>query len=145
MLIWFSVQSGPSLLLALPPPLFDRKWVKWIQILSESAKTAILLNGIPGPWIQIRRGLRQGDPLSPLLFLIVAYVLQKVIQGFCREVGPKHPIVADLTCPVIENADYTLILFQGDPNQARLLKEILDAFSMMTCLMINYENLPWFL
>jgi hypothetical protein len=46
------------------------------------------------------------------------------------EGGLKHPLVTDQTCHVIQYADDTLILKQGCPNQARLLKEILDAFSM---------------
>jgi hypothetical protein len=98
------------------------------------------LNGIPRPWIQIKRGLRQGDPLSPLLFLIIVDILQKVIQGFSKEGSLNHPLVSDLTCPVIQYADDTLIIFQGEPHQACLLKEILDAFSLMTGLSINYDK-----
>jgi hypothetical protein len=41
---------------------------------------------------------------------------------------------------VIQYANDTLILFQGDPNHARLLKEILNAFSLTTGLMINYNK-----
>jgi hypothetical protein len=52
----------------------------------------------------------------------------------------KHPIVPNLPCPVIQYAKDTLILFQGDPGQACLLKEILDAFSMTTGLHINYDK-----
>jgi hypothetical protein len=56
------------------------------------------------------------------------------------EGGLKHPLVTNLTSPIIQYADDTLILFQGDPNEARMLKEILEAFSMMIGLKINYEK-----
>jgi hypothetical protein len=61
---------------------FDHKWLQWMKALLEIAKTTILLNGIPGPWIQIKRGLRQGDPLSPLLLIILVDVLQQIIKKF---------------------------------------------------------------
>jgi hypothetical protein len=59
---------------------FDRKWIDWIHSLTSTTKTAILLNGILGPWINIKQGLRQGDPLSPLLFLLVVDFLQQIIK-----------------------------------------------------------------
>jgi hypothetical protein len=46
---------------------FDSKWIKWIHLISSTVKIAILLNSITDPWIQTKRGLRQGDPLSPPL------------------------------------------------------------------------------
>jgi hypothetical protein len=52
----------------------------------------------------------------------------------------KHPIVTDLTCPVIQYTDDTLILIQGCSSQARLLKEILEVFSATTGLQINYAK-----
>jgi hypothetical protein len=116
------------------------EWINWIQSLTNSAKTAILLNGILGPWINIKRGLRQGDPLSPLLFLLVVDVLQQIIKHFSNEGHLLHPIVHGSSCPMIQYANDTLILIQGCPDQARLLKEILDAFSETTCLAINYAK-----
>jgi hypothetical protein len=119
---------------------FDRKWLKWFHMLTKSAKTVIPLNGVPGPWIQIKRGLRQGDLLSPLIFILIVDILQKVIQRFSREGFLTHPIVHDQTCLVIQYADDTLIILQGCPDQARMLKEILEAFSSTTGLTKNYSK-----
>jgi hypothetical protein len=94
---------------------FDLKWIQWMKLLTNSAKTAILLNGIPGPWIQIKRGIRARGSTLPLLFLVIADILQKVIQCFSSEGQLKHPLVADQTCPFIQYADGTLILIQGCP------------------------------
>jgi hypothetical protein len=136
----FDTVSWDCLLRILHIRGFNRKWLNWIHLLNTSAKTAIFMNGIPGPWIPIKRGLRQGDPLSPLIFLIIVDILQQTIQHFSREGRLKHPIVSNLACPVIQYADDTLILFQGCPDQARLIKEILEAYSIMTGLKINYDK-----
>jgi hypothetical protein len=119
---------------------FDQKWINWTHNLTNIAKTTVLLNGIPGPWINIKRGLRQGDPLCPLLFLLVVDVLQQVIKRFSIEGHLLHPIVQDSPCLVIQYADDILILIQGCLDQARLLKKILDAFSTSTGLAINYAK-----
>lgn len=119
---------------------FDGKWMSWIEELLTSAKTAILLNGIPGNWINIKRGLQEGDPLSPLLFIVVVDVLQQAIKQSALNGLLRHPILEDQPCPVLQYADDTLIVLQGDVQQARILKEILDSFAISTGLKINYNK-----
>ena len=80
---------------------FDDPWRSWISKILTSGKTAVMLNGVPGRWITCRRGLRQGDPLSPYLFIIVADVLQRLIRCGVERGELQHPIDATLSCPVL--------------------------------------------
>lgn len=59
-----------------PPP-----WIRWISNILTSSFFSILINGIPSPTFRPSRGIRQGDPLSPFLFVILAEGLGRSIKA----------------------------------------------------------------
>jgi hypothetical protein len=59
---------------------FPLRWIQWIQDILTTGTSSILLNGTPSKVFHCRRGVRQGDPLSPLLFVLAAYLLQSIVN-----------------------------------------------------------------
>lgn len=133
----FDSVSWGSLLSVLHARGFPPKWCDWIQQLQETAKSAVLLNGVPGRWIPCKKGLRQGDPLSPYLFILVADVLQQMLT---RDTVLRHPLAPDRPCTVLQYADDTLIVARADGEAMLRLKGLLDSFSRATGLSINYSK-----
>jgi hypothetical protein len=61
------------------------RFLKWIALILYTTNTRVTVNGVPGDRIQHTRGLRQGDPTSPLLFVIGMQVLSSLVAKAVEE------------------------------------------------------------
>jgi len=59
---------------------FSPKWCRWVEGMISGESVGIKVNDEIGPYFQTKRGLRQGDPMSPILFNIVADMLALIIK-----------------------------------------------------------------
>ena len=57
------------------------KWTNWVMNMVSSTIFLILVNGSPSSPFNASRGIRQGDPLSPFLFIIVAEGLGRMLKN----------------------------------------------------------------
>lgn len=68
------------------------RWRTWVRDLNTSSRSAVVLNIVPGRWFECKKGLRQGDSLSPYLFIPFADVLQHLVLAIGAEGGLQHPL-----------------------------------------------------
>ena len=59
---------------------FGSKWLGWMLRCISTAKFSVLVNGVPTSFFSSTKGLRQGDPLSPYLFVMGMEVLGALIR-----------------------------------------------------------------
>jgi hypothetical protein len=120
---------------------FSNQWLKWISNILASASTSVLLNGAPGKSLQCKRGVRQGDPSSPLLFVLAADLLQHIINK-ARNQGLLHlPIQSSDNAgfPIIQYVDDTIIL-KASQKELLCLRALLESFTQSSSLRVNYAK-----
>ncbi|KAH9727416.1 reverse transcriptase domain-containing protein [Citrus sinensis] len=121
---------------------FDKGWVDLIMLCVSTVRYKVLRNGAEvGPIIP-SRGLRQGDPLSPYLFIICAEGLSSLIRN--REMaGFLHGIKVAKNTPSISHiffADDCLLFFKANLNEARIIKRLLAIYGAASGQQVNYKK-----
>jgi hypothetical protein len=121
---------------------FSYRWVDWIMSCVTSVRYKVKFNGNLLDSFSPSRGLRQGDPLSPFLFLFVADGLSALLQ---HEVANNtiDPVIICRHAPGVSHllfADDSLLFFKAQQDQAIRVKEVLDLYASSTGQLINQSK-----
>lgn len=118
------------------PPI----WIKWMKLCVKTHSFAILVEGQPvGGWISPQRGVRQGCPLAPLLFILAADVLAICTNRVCARGllrGFQTPSCQQ-GIPLLQYADDTMFLMEGSSAAAAKVSMLMEIFSDLSGLKLN--------
>ncbi|XP_071909708.1 uncharacterized protein [Coffea arabica] len=131
--------SWPFLLQVLRRFGFSETWIDMMWRLISNIWFSILVNGTPYGFFRSTRGLRQGDPISPALFVIGAEVLSSALNALVNQ-GHFIPFKVPLRCPAITHlayADDVIIFSSGGRSSLARLKQVLDEYSRASGQRIN--------
>ena len=102
----------------------------------------MLLNGVPGKVFHCKTGVRQGDPFSPLLYVLASDCLQRMVNDARDQNLLQLPIPLQHSqdFPILQYADDTLVIMEACFSQILALKNLLQEFSNSTWLMVYYSK-----
>jgi exonuclease III len=121
---------------------FGNKWRKWIYYCISTVRFSVLINGNPCGFFTSSRGLRQGDSLSPLLFVLVMEAFSRlmdraVVRRYLEGFSVAHNNGSELKVSHLLFADDTLIFCGAERDQLVHLKGVLMCFEAVSGLRIN--------
>ena len=124
---------------------FDSQWLSWIKWCISIASFLVLINGSPAGFFPSSKGLRQGDPLSPYLFVIgmeaLSCLINRAVEGNYLS-GNRIAVGRgeDLVISHLLYADDTLIFCKSNKEQLKYLSWILMWFEALSGLKINLNK-----
>ena len=121
---------------------FSSHFCDWISAILKSANLSILLNGSPKGYFSCSRGVRQGDPLSPLLFCLAEEYLNRRLaslfdsKAIVSMYGGNH-----VPCPThLLYADDVLIFYRATKSNVTLLSKVFSQYGALSGQWVNWDK-----
>ena len=120
---------------------FGPRWISWIRMCIYTTKFSVLIDGSPKGHFGATNGLRQGDPLLPVLFILVTYIHNRML---C--LGKDNNLIRGINFPHngpdvlnIQYANDTLLFLEPSEECLINLKRILCCFQVCSGLKFNFH------
>ncbi|GKB51179.1 hypothetical protein Tco_0901932 [Tanacetum coccineum] len=109
---------------------FHERMIAWIMECVTTTSFSISINGSLHGYFKGKRGLRQGDPLSPYLFTLIMEVFTLILHRRVQEASnfTYHRFCSELDLINLCFADDLFLFVHGDVNSAKVIKEALVNF-----------------
>lgn len=121
---------------------FADKWIQWIMHCVTTVSFSVLINGTPKGFIQPEKGLRQGDPLSPYLFILCAEVLSHLMDMATRS-RQLHGIRISNQGPATTHllfADDSLFFTLANEKSCKAIKKVLSIYESASGQAVNLRK-----
>lgn len=116
-------------------------FINWIQQCISTPSFTISVNGRTSGYFKSTKGLRQGDPLSPYLFVLAMEVFSKLLHSrFEAGYIHYHPKTSELSVSHLMFADDVMIFFDGGCSSLHGISEALDDFASWSGLHVNRDK-----
>ena len=114
--------------------------VKWIFL--QGGSICIRMNDENSTFFKPSKGLRQGDPLSPLLFNLVADVFTRMLLRAAKRnlISSLLPQAKPGGIISLQYSNYTLLFLENNLDKAANLKWLLVCFEQLSSMTINYDK-----
>ena len=121
---------------------FQEDICKWISVFYKDIKSCVIVNGRVSNWFEINRGCRQGDPVSPYLFILCAEILALMIR---ENKDIKGIVINNEEHKLSQYADDTELFLSDDRKSFETCMETLLNFTHVSGLKMNSSktNVIW--
>ncbi|GAA0155152.1 hypothetical protein LIER_43308 [Lithospermum erythrorhizon] len=117
---------------------FDANWIQRVMSCISNSWFSVLVNGEAAGFFKSSKGIRQGDPLSPGLFILAEDYLLRSLQKLMQE----HPAMSyntkcNLNIPCLAYADDCLIFYNGSKSSLSKISKLLDHYQSVSGQVLN--------
>ncbi|KAL0453885.1 UNVERIFIED_CONTAM: LINE-1 retrotransposable element O protein [Sesamum latifolium] len=121
---------------------FPALFISWIEECVTTPSFSVCLNGSPHGFFRGARGLRQGDPISPYLFVLVMEVLNLILQQIIAQDGgfSYHWRCEAVHLFQLGFADDLLLFSTADESSIHIFKRGLSIFADLSGLHVNLQK-----